>query len=675
MENFKNIYKEHIEDFKKSGINDETIKNLVEGGYLSSHDFYSKLYYPEPLENEKSSYYTTRQDCPYEDENGNEVGRYVRPKNESSRIYRPPALKPEILLNPDVELIITDGEKKAIKAVQEGYNCIAIAGVNGFLDACNDEDRLIPDMYKISLKDRATFIAFHGDTYEKKHKQRAFIKLASILMNQFGACVRMIHLPDSRKIGRALGLDDYLTEYGSDALYKLPITHITQRNVRTLFLEEDKINFPVEIFPDKIRDYVTTGSRVLNAPVEYIACALIAGVAILVNVKVHIFAKKDWREPCILWTVLVGEPGQAKSPALNEIKQHIDELDRKNEEKYEEAKRNYPEKVRAYKEKLREWEENDKEGDPPEEPTKPQRDLIYTSDTTKEAIIEMQKGSKNCVAIANDEISSFLRGLNQYKAKGNELQYFQAAWTGDWHVTTRKKDKEITKTVPYHNILGTTQLSEIKNLLITGIEPTDGVMERWLYSMSDYVQDIEDSDEEIPEELVSHIKKLFITVYEMEKADFSLDEEAREVFKKYYREIGLQMKSSDLPALLKSYLSKQRRYVARFALVLQCIKDHKVTIVNKDTMQDAIKLSRYFIECFKKLSKKTLDLKNNSNENYVIEYMRTNGLKEIAPSRLYLANKSRFSSTKRALEVLVHLSTQNYGYIVDVSNGQKFILY
>jgi len=676
MADFENLYKEHIEDFKKSGISDETIENLIEEGYLTSHDFYWQLIYPDLLENTHSCYYTTRQDCPYEDENGKEIGKYVRPRGEPSRIYRPSALNPEILLDPGMQLIITDGEKKAIKAAQDGYKCIAIAGVNGFLDANDEEDRLISDMHRIPWEERDVYIAFHNDIYVKEYKQRALIKLALILSNQFGAYVRMLSLPDCRKTGRELGLDDFLKEYGGGALHELPITYITQDNARTLFVEEDKINFPVEIFPNKIRDFVTTSSNVLDAPIEFIACSLIGSVAILINAKATIAIKKDWVEPCILWVMLVAKPGvQIKSPCLKLIKKMIDDLDEELYQKYEKEIEEFNEKARIYNERLKEWEENGKEGDPPERPINPKRSLIYTSDTTKEAIIEIQKGSKNSISVINDEISSFLRGLNQYKPKGNELQYFLAAWTGDRHVTTRKVNKEITITHPCHSILGTTQPSEVENLLITDVNPTNGLLERWLYCMSDYIQKGKLNEEDIPQELIENIENLFRTIFEIENANFTLAKEAREVFNRYFEEISSQCKDPTLPALLKSYLLKQRSYVARFALILQCLKDHTTTILDKEVMQNAIKLSSYFVECFKKISKVALELKNNSKENYALEYMRTKKLNHISPSKLHLMNKSRFRNTKEAQEVLEHLCNQNYGYMVEMSNGYKFILY
>jgi len=670
------IEKQHLEDFRKSGIIDSAINFLLEESFLESYKDYWKLYYPELLEDKLSEYYIIRLDTPPIDENGKKQDRYKKPVGMPPRIFRSLLVGAEVLLDPKHQLIIVYSEKQALKVAQAGYNCVSFSGIYGYSYFQNNECYLIPDIRRINWENREVLIIPDNDIYYKEHKQKALIDFASKLISEFGATVRMVNLPDYRIIGKKLGADDYLIEYGQEAFNDLNETDITLNNLKTLFIKEDKITFPIEIFKDKTKEFVTVSSWILDAPVEFVACSLIAATSIIISAKANIAIKKDWVEPCILWVMIVAKPGvQIKSPCLKLIKQIIDDFDEELNQKYKESKHNYKKKLLEYNQKLIEWKKSKETGNPPEEPINPERNLIYTSDTTKEALIDLQKLNEGGIAIINDEISSLLRGLNQYKAKGNDEQYFLASWSADRHITTRKTEKEVTTIRPCHNILGTTQPAEVEKLLFTDVKSSNGLIERWLFVLSDYVQSGKLNREDIPQELIGHVEKLLRKLFEMEKTAFTLDKEAKACFDRYFEELATQSKDPTSPELLKSYLLKQRSYVARFTLVLQCLEDVKTTNISKEVVENAIKLSRYFIECFKRISKTSLELKNNSKEMYVLEYMRTKKIKEITPSRLYLTNKSRFRSTNEAMVVLEHLSNQSYGYMDEANNGWKFILY
>jgi hypothetical protein len=58
--------------------------------------------------------------------------RYLSPKGRPNRLYVPPILDPSVLRDPSVTLYVTEGEKKAAKATQEGFPCIGLSGVWGW---------------------------------------------------------------------------------------------------------------------------------------------------------------------------------------------------------------------------------------------------------------------------------------------------------------------------------------------------------------------------------------------------------------------------------------------------------------------------------------------------------------------------------------------------------------
>ena len=82
--------------------------------------------------------------------------KYESPKESQNRAYFPPGTR-GALADPTKPLILTEGEKKAAKADQEGFPCIGLTGVNGWQnkrpkDAAGKgtgERQLIPDLAAI----------------------------------------------------------------------------------------------------------------------------------------------------------------------------------------------------------------------------------------------------------------------------------------------------------------------------------------------------------------------------------------------------------------------------------------------------------------------------------------------------------------------------------------------
>ena len=180
------------EDFGKSGISQSVINDYKDKKFLKCTPTSWFLSYPDLITNEKTSYTTTRLKNPI---NGN---KYIRPKGETSRLFKPLHLAPEILNNPNEYIIITEGEKKAIKVVQEGFNCIAVAGVWCWKSK-KTEDGLIPDMHKINWKNKKVYLCFDNDICYKTQVLNA-LRALTYQLQDFGAIVKNIKLPTGREV-------------------------------------------------------------------------------------------------------------------------------------------------------------------------------------------------------------------------------------------------------------------------------------------------------------------------------------------------------------------------------------------------------------------------------------------------------------------------------------------
>ena len=258
----------HKSDFLKSGINDETLNIYSQAGYLESIENGWRLYYPELTENAKSEYWTIRNDEQYNEPDSSfqpdkQKSKYKRPAGETSRIFRPLNLNPAILEDTTQPIIFTEGEKKALKAVQEGFSCLSIAGVWCFKSKHTD-DALIPDLHKIKWDGRKVYLCFDNDIVVKPQVKQALYSFMEIL-SSFGAIVRPLYLPSFNKVNKKLGLDDYLIEYGAEHFQKvIDIARIPVSLLLDRFVTKKNEDFGKKIEYDIEDDYINDFKFVKN---------------------------------------------------------------------------------------------------------------------------------------------------------------------------------------------------------------------------------------------------------------------------------------------------------------------------------------------------------------------------------------------------------------------------
>ena len=231
MDSPKNRFNEaQYADLQKSGLSDETIEK---SGIVAlsprdaiqeiGHDKFLSCY---KIPYDKTSYarYKMFYDVGYD----NSHPRYLQTKGAGNRLYIPPTFNEEVLQDSSL-LYITEGEKKTLKAVQEGINCIGMAGLwNWKVKGKTGNKSLVADFDKILFEDREVFIVPDNDwlTVKKDGSQKnlkiAINKLAEALTSR-GAKIFIVSLPKEKK---KIGLDDYLINHTKEDFLKLPTEFI-----------------------------------------------------------------------------------------------------------------------------------------------------------------------------------------------------------------------------------------------------------------------------------------------------------------------------------------------------------------------------------------------------------------------------------------------------------------
>ena len=226
----------HLEDLRQSGLTDDTIRSL---GFYSGtasqinailgFDAGPGLVIPYPTADGQPYYRVKSGQPPIID---GKPAKYLSPKGAAVRAYIPP--KTRIALGDHgVAVIITEGEKKAAKADQDGFSCIGLAGVWCFLQ----EHKLIPDLAELSWKGRPVIIAYDSDiAWNDDIKEAAFTLERELAAR--GALVKAIRFASSGN-GVKIGLDDFLISQEAANFEELlvnakPCLHFEIEDIATL---------------------------------------------------------------------------------------------------------------------------------------------------------------------------------------------------------------------------------------------------------------------------------------------------------------------------------------------------------------------------------------------------------------------------------------------------------
>jgi AAA domain/Domain of unknown function (DUF3854) len=246
----------HKRDLSASGLTDETIAdaqlrcgNAAEVKRILGFDAGSGLIIEYPRTNgTQAAYIRIKPDSPFIGRD-RKPAKYLSSKGAGNRLFIPHEVDP-VLQDSRTALWITEGEKKCLKACQEGLACIAVPGVWNWRQRANSRSMPIPDLDLIVWNGRTVFLVFDSDLRTNKQVGAALYAFAKELKRR-GANVSKIDLPDGPG-GSKVGLDDYLLKHTVESLCAIEPSPIVSSDMPFVSMKdflnepEDKTSWLVE---------------------------------------------------------------------------------------------------------------------------------------------------------------------------------------------------------------------------------------------------------------------------------------------------------------------------------------------------------------------------------------------------------------------------------------------
>ncbi len=225
--NPKQIFPEHLADLKKSGISKQFA--LLNGLYSVDRDGLSAELggqYVDPQVktalvipfSHREGFVRAKVFPPYTDAKGNTV-KYLQRKDSGSSFYIPPCLQSGVLQDPSRPLTIIEGEKKVLAAIAKGLkDSIGISGIwNGIKDR-----NPIEDFSLVSWKDRNVTYVPDGDVWYGNPNLLEAVYTFVKFMEEAGARVEIVSLPNAPEGGWKIGLDDYFLTHSLEDFKGIP---------------------------------------------------------------------------------------------------------------------------------------------------------------------------------------------------------------------------------------------------------------------------------------------------------------------------------------------------------------------------------------------------------------------------------------------------------------------
>lgn len=100
-------------------------------------------------------------------------------------------------------------------------------------------------------------------------------------------------------------------------------------------------SFPIDVFPNKIRNIILNMYEYLAFPIDYTACSMMTAISTCIGNTHILHFKTGWDIKCIIYMALVGRPGANKSHPLKTAFEPLFRFDKEQKEIYNEEYRKY----------------------------------------------------------------------------------------------------------------------------------------------------------------------------------------------------------------------------------------------------------------------------------------------------------------------------------------------
>jgi len=209
--------------------------------------------------------------------------------------------------------------------------------------------------------------------------------------------------------------------------------------------------FPLDIFGDKLKTWLSDAAHSSGAPVGYVIGALLAASSALIGNARCISPWEGWDQPSSLWIGLVGDPSSNKSPAIKPIRNIIRTIENDMAHGFECQQREWQTKKAVAEIVEAKWKKDleaaignggDKRPIKPEEAIiseEPISPRILVNDTTIEQLFFLLSAHEKGLLLHSDELAGWFGSFDRYGGDGVDRPLWLKIYDAEYHKVDRIK--------------------------------------------------------------------------------------------------------------------------------------------------------------------------------------------------------------------------------------------
>jgi hypothetical protein len=346
--------------------------------------------------------------------------------------------------------------------------------------------------------------------------------------------------------------------------------------------DEAHRGFPAHVFPERIQAILSEYQRAYLFNDEWLGLSILTALSAATGAGFRIKVRNRHTEPAIIWAVIVGVSGIAKSHVIDHLFKPFSAMDNT--------------RFDLYQKELDMFEAGDGKG------KRPKFFHSVLKNFTLEALAESSAVNPKGSIVLSDEILAFTKNMNAYN-KGSDEQYYLSLFNGHGISLSRKTQAAIHTKRSCINIIGTIQPQKLSDLL-TASRFDSGFAQRFLFAYPDALPQrwtTHQLDEAIAtdyERIITGIRDLSITD---EVVDIPLSPNAWQALLEWqWQNNDEAVDLVESSNLLAGVRKKWEGYLCRFALILEmadgyCSTGKAPSEISTESVLGAIELFDYFL--------------------------------------------------------------------------------
>jgi hypothetical protein len=419
--------------------------------------------------------------------------------------------------------------------------------------------------------------------------------------------------------------------------------------------------FPVEALPEPIRTFVVQGAAALGCDPAYLALPALSVAASLIGNSRVIRLKRNWHEPAVVWSGIVGDSGTLKSPAVSATLNPLYRLQKRLLKTFNTDLAKYQEDLEAYNERKRKAKKEEREftEEPPE---KPSLARVVTGDITVEKLAQLLEDNPKGLLVGRDELGGWLGSFTRYKGKagGSDLpNWLEMSRAGTIQVDRKTGDRP-TLFITYAavSITGGIQPGALARALTPEYMEV-GLGARILMAMPPKLPkrwsevEIDLDVQEAYENLLDALRDLQMDKGrdgDREPFPVRMTPEAKAAWVSFYGEWA--QAQANVEGELAAAYSKLEGYTARLALLHHVVSnvgrgEDDCQPVEPASIEVGVTLAKWFAYEVRRIYAALAEPEAARQTRRLIEFIRSHGGR-MTPRRLHLSNKARYPDPEAA---------------------------